>query len=272
MVLKDGERRRRIGREIKRRREHAGLSQRALARKIARGQTTVSAYEAGRFTPGMDDLDRIDQALSTGGALVDLWDSLSRRGGAYASWFEDLVVVEGMASEIWEYQPLAVPGLLQTVEYARAQIRTGRPQDTDEEVEDGVRGRLARQAVLVAERGPILRAVIEEHVLRRPIGGCSVLKTQLEALLKAADLPRVTVQVVPMEAEVHHGTDGAFMLLRVPERGRISYTETRLDSSPREDEEAVEEYMSVFSALCGYALSPPSSTELIEKIWRTLDA
>lgn len=272
MVLNDGESRRRIGREIKRRRERAGMSQRALSRKIARGQTTISAYEAGRFAPTPDDLDRIDHALSTSGALRGLWESLSAGGGEYPSWFRGLVVVEAEASEIWEYQPLVVPGLLQTADYARAQIRTGRPGDTEEEIEARVRGRLDRQGLLSAERGPVVRMVVEEHVLRRPVGGCAILKAQLDALLKSARLPRVTLQVVPMGAEEHYGNDGAFLLLRVPGRGRIVYTETRVDSHPREDPEAVEDYMSVFSGLCGYALSPPSTIALIEEIRSELDA
>ncbi|WP_148046281.1 helix-turn-helix domain-containing protein [Halostreptopolyspora alba] len=271
MVLNDGERRRRVGREIRRRRERAGLTQAQLARILARAQTTVSAYEKGTRLPNVDDLSSLDQALSTGGALADLWQSLSKDGGDYASWFRDLVSVEADASEVREYQPLAIPGLLQTPGYARAQIRTGRPGETPAEIEEGVRGREQRQKILRAERGPVVSMIVEEHVLRRPIGGSETLKAQLDHLLEAAELPRLTLQAVPMNSEQHYGMDGAFILFKVPGRGQIAYRETRLDASPREDLEAVEEYMSVFGSLSAYALTPSHTRQLIERIRRDVD-
>jgi transcriptional regulator with XRE-family HTH domain len=266
MLLSDGERRRRLGREIRRRREQAGLMQHHVSDKLKRAQTTISAWERGARLPNTDDLDRLDAVLSTGGALRELCQTLQQDSGGYASWFRNYVAVEAESSEIREYQPLTIPGLLQDPEYSRAQIQIGRPEDTRDEIEEGVLGRKERQKLLHAERGPLISAIVEEHVLRRPIGGSETLRKQLDHLLKVAQMPRVTFQAVSMDSEVHFGMDGAFILLRVPGRGHIAYRETRVDSSPREDAEAVEEYMKLYATLSAYALTPGQTCQLIQKI------
>lgn len=244
--------------------------QHEVSDRVKRAQTTVSAWERGTRVPKSDDLRRLDRILNTGGALAELWETLQRDSGGYASWFSDYVNVEADASEIHEYQPLVIPGLLQTAEYARAQIRIGKPRSTTEEVEQRVGGRMKRQKLLEAEDGPLVSAIVEEHVLRRPIGGLDTLRGQLSHLLEASHSPRVTLQAVSMGSDVHYGMDGAFILIKVPGRGQIAYRETRVDSSPREDAEAVEEYIHLCSTLSAYALTPGMTCDLIEQIRRDL--
>src|SRR5699024_11547330 len=107
--------------------------------------------------------------------------------------------------------------------YARAVLSYGSAAPA--EVANHLQGRSARQDLLKAENGPTLQFVMEEHVLRRPLGGRAVLEEQLTRILEISALPRVSVQLNSMDSEEHPGIDGGFVLYRHPERGPISYTE-----------------------------------------------
>lgn len=270
MGLSDGERLRRIGRELRRRRMRAGITQREVGRRLSRAQTTISAFENGERTPNRNDLDALDQLYNTDGALRALWDSLGEADG-YAPWFRDVAAIESEATEIRTYQPLAVPGLFQVPEYVRALIEMGSPGLDPDKITEGVEARVKRQEILTATQGPVVRAVIEEHVLRRPIGGRAVLRKQLDELLKVSALLRVTVQVVPMTSELHHGIDGAFSLYTVPGKGHLAYTETRVTSDPRSDQDTIDSYMGIFGDLCADALPPVASRAFIEEIRREFE-
>lgn len=259
--------RRRFGADVRKSREQAGLSQSQLARSALTSQSMVSALEGGRKTTGREQIARLDAALSTEGALLRRWENLNR-GDGFPDWFRGIVPVEREASEIKEYQPLVIPGLLQTEDYARASIRQGRPTDTNGEIDDLVRARMERQEILRAERGPRLRVVVEEHVLRRPIGGRATMRTQLDHLHEISARPRIGVYVVPMSTEAHPGQDGAFMLFTVPGKGSVSYTETRVSGSPMDDPDTVADYVGVFGELCMVALPPAPSRALMTEIRR----
>lgn len=263
-MLSHRQRKQRIGRAIRKNRLHAGFSQKTVAEELGGGQTTFSAYENGKNAPSVEILDQLDELFSTGHALVKLWQSLNQESDGYASWFAGVVEVERESVEIREYAPLHVPGLLQTEGYARAILSYG--SAAPEEVANHLQGRSARQDLLKAESGPTLQFVVEEHVLRRPLGGRAVLEEQLARILEISALPRVSVQVISMDSEEHPGIDGGFVLYRHPERGPISYTETRYMSYPTEDTEVYDGYMSVWADLRGAALPAPASAKLIREI------
>ena len=118
------------------------------------------------------------------------------------------------------YEQQVVPGLLQTEEYAKAMIRAARPDITDDEVDRRVRVRLGRQSLLTQDDPIDLWVVLDEAVVSRPVGGDAVMRAQLERLVEAADLPNVTLQVLPFEAGAHAGMDGTFAILDFPEAER----------------------------------------------------
>src|SRR5690606_25231312 len=255
--------RKRFGVDLRRWRDRAGMTQAQLASAVFLRQSQISGVERGSKGTKREQIVRMDAVLNAGGVLVKRWDDLHKEDG-YASWFRDVVAIEREATEIRTYQLSVVPGLFQIEPYIRAVIQTGRPGDTAAEIQEAVEARLKRQEILRAERGPVVKAVIEEHVLRRPIGGRAIMRQQLEHLLELSASPRVTIQVVPMSSEVQHGIDGAFILFTVPEKGRVAYTETRVSSDPKDDLETVEDYAGVFGDLCSDALPPPASRALIE--------
>ncbi|GAB3481930.1 helix-turn-helix domain-containing protein [Nocardiopsis coralliicola] len=266
----DSAARRRFGADLRRWRDRSALTQVQLASAVFLKQSQISGLERGNKGTRREHIERMDSVLNAGGSLLKRWDDLNKEDG-YAPWFRDVVAIERESTEIWAYQLSVVPGLLQVESYARAVIQTGRPGDTPAELDEAVAARMKRQERLRAERGPVLKVVLEEHVLRRPIGGPAIMWRQLSHLLEASAGPRITIQVIPMSSEVHHGVDGPFILFTVPEKRRVSYVETRHASVPRDDTEAVEDYASVFGDLCSEALPPSASRALIEKIRREYD-
>jgi hypothetical protein len=137
--------------------------------------------------------------------------------------------MEDEASLIREWQSQVVPGLLQTQDYARAIIRSA-PELTDADVRRRVEARMRRQTTFrerCHEQSAGLHVVIDEPVLRRPIGGTEVMRVQAERLLSEADQPNVTIQVMPHQVEAYAGVDGSFMILDFPEPDdpSVGYTE-----------------------------------------------
>ncbi|BCB85888.1 hypothetical protein Psuf_032010 [Phytohabitans suffuscus] len=127
------------------------------------------------------------------------------------------VGLEQAAEAVRAYEQQVMPGLLQTEEYAKAMIRAARPDITTDEVERRVRVRLNRQSLLTQDDPIDLWVVLDEAVLSRPIGGDAVMCAQLERLIEAAELPNVTLQVLPFEVGAHAGMDGTFTILTFSE-------------------------------------------------------
>jgi hypothetical protein len=119
------------------------------------------------------------------------------------------------ARTLHTWQPLVVPGLLQTEEYARVVIR-GEPGITDEQVERAVAARMERQEIFARAAPPLFRAVLDEGVLYRPIGGKEVMRRQLERLVEAVESPRIGIQVVPMALGMTTGILGGFVIAQLP--------------------------------------------------------
>ncbi|MFB9801453.1 helix-turn-helix domain-containing protein, partial [Streptomonospora salina] len=186
----------RFGRELKRLRTKAGLSQHQLGKEIAVSHAMISAIERGARGARREHVEQFDQVLSTGGALLRSWERLSENNGL-PSWFRGVASLEQQATEIKSFQPLLVHGLLQTEDYARTILRDGRPMDSDSAIDELVYGRMARQAAFTDGNMPLLLGVLDETVIRRPVGGPTVMKPQLERLLQASESSRVTLQVVP---------------------------------------------------------------------------
>ena len=124
------------------------------------------------------------------------------------------VADEADAVRIRTWEPLLVPGLLQTEHYAWAVIRARWPDDPDG-VQRRVMARMARRTLLSKPDAPALTAILDEAALRRPIGGAAVMRDQLRELLRPR--PNVTIRVVPYATGAHPGLEGSFVLLDFPE-------------------------------------------------------
>lgn len=211
------------GDELRFHREQAGLTQEGLGRAVHMSPSMIAVVETGRRAPRVEFIRACDQALSTNGALARLWKRIIKH--SYLEWFLPFVEVESEALEMLEYEPQAVPGLLQTEDYARAQIRTGRIRDNDEEIERHVAARMSRQEILTRKNPPFLWVVLDEAVLRRPVGGAQVMRDQFTRLVHAAQSPHVMLQVLPFAVGAHAGMSGPMVLFTLPDETKLVYAE-----------------------------------------------
>lgn len=218
-----------LGKQLQALREKAGLSYEEAADAIFASSWTIRRMEKGEgglkpksvkgllLAYGITDVREID-------ALLDLAREASKPGWWHSysdvlpSWFRTSVGLEEAASLIRGYEPQCVPGLLQTESYARALIAVGFPETPAGEIERLVRVRMTRQRILSRADPPQLWMVIDEAVLRRPIGGADVMRAQLDQLVEVAARPNVTLQVLPFAASPHPAMYGMFHVFRFPAR------------------------------------------------------
>lgn len=193
--------------------------------------------------------------------------------------FDVYIGLEGAASHFQWYESELVPGLFQTADYARALVTADNPQDDTEEIERRVRLRMERQNLLTRVTAALnLHVVLNEAILRRPVGGAAVMVGQLERLVELAELPNVSLRVVDFAAGLHHGVmSGPFVILRFPLNGDGRETEPPtvyvdgftgdlyLDK-PNE----IERYDGAFQRIVDVALNEANSKHLLKKAVREL--
>jgi hypothetical protein len=159
-----------------------------------------------------------------------------------------------------------VPGLLQTEDYARAILRAGRPRDGEAEIERLVAARMARQAILTREHPPLLWVVLNEAVLRRPVGGRAVMRAQIAHLAAAAQSRHTVIQVLPFAAGEHAEMGGARVIVSLPDEGDVVYVEGPGSGQIIGTPEEVAECALRFDLLRAVALSPDESVAMIAKM------
>jgi Domain of unknown function (DUF5753) len=189
-------------------------------------------------------------------------------GDLLPQWFRAYVDLESAARLIRTYEGQFVPGLLQTEDYMRALVGGAQLQDSPEEAERRVALRLGRQALLQREDAPRLWAVVDEAALRRPVGGPRVMRAQLERLIDAAELPNVTLQVLPLAAGAHPAMVGAFSVLRFADQELpdVVYVEHLNNASYLDRREEVERYLDVMESLCVGSEPPAKTAAFLGKI------
>jgi hypothetical protein len=195
-------------------------------------------------------------------------------GDVIPEWLDIYIGLEEAASQLSAYQTELVPGLLQTEQYARAVITADNPGVDGEEIGRRVHVRIARQALIRRQTAPPqLTVVLNEAILRRPVGGRAVMAGQLESLAGSAALPHVTVRVVPFRAGLHHGVmSGPFVILRFPRNGdgrdsepATVYVEGFTGALYLDKPHEVQRYATAFQSIWAAALDEPASLGLISK-------
>lgn len=192
-------------------RVNAGLTQDELGVRAHVSGKTIGAYEKGWRVPTREttaDIDAVPE-LATYGALRELWhqfeDGMSYQ--PFPDWFQDWAEKEARAKRLRWYEPNLVPGLLQTEEYARAVFRS-RFGITEDEVEERVAARLKRQEILKRDQPPALWVIVDEWVLRRPVGGRYVMFEQVNRLIEMARWPHIVIEIIRSAVGVHSGLNG----------------------------------------------------------------
>src|SRR6266853_3969573 len=183
--------------ELQAARARAGMSRDELAARINYSPSLVGMVESMRRVPSLDFAQRCDDALATTGTFARLHAHL--RTAPFPSWFRPFAQHEAEATSLRTFQLVLVPGLLQTPEYARALLST-RVGAAEDEVDQAVTARLERQAVLDRDDPPLLWVVIDEGVVRRPVGSADVMQAQVEHLAAMAARANDVIQVIPYRA------------------------------------------------------------------------
>jgi hypothetical protein len=183
-------------------------------------------------------------------------------------WFESYVGLEQATSLIRTYELQFVPGLFQSEDYARAVTVLGHRSAPSSEIDRRVGLRMQRQELLTADDPPRLWAVIDESALRRPVGGRDVMRAQLRHLVEVADLPRVTLQVMPFSQGGHPAAGGSFTILRFaePDLPDIVYIEQLTGALYLDRRDEADNYMEVMNRLSAEAETPADSVDLLRDI------
>lgn len=179
-------------------------------------------------------------------------------------WFSAFVSLEGEAAVIRAYEPAYVPGLLQTADYARATLRAGLPHAAPEEIDRLLTLRTERQALVTRADAPLLWIVMDETVLRRPIGGRRVMREQVDRLMEATELPNVRLQIMPFAAGPHPAMYGPFHIFRfqLNEIPDIAYAESLVGGVYFDERDDVSAFLEALDRMCAQA-APAQSTKAI---------
>ncbi|MFE9704371.1 helix-turn-helix domain-containing protein [Streptomyces sp. NPDC005930] len=253
-----------VGRQLRLRREAAGLRAPDFAVAIGYGEDLVYKVEGGRRIPRPEYLDRADEVLDAGGLVAAMKEDVKRV--RYPKKVRDLAQMEARAVELQLYDPVNVHGLLQTPEYARALFRMRRPRYAEDEIERGVAARTARKAVFERDPAPELGFVQDEWTLRRRLGGTEVVRRQLEHLLMLGQLPAVEIQVMPMNREEHAGVDGAIEILKFEDGTAVGRSPGVAGGRPVTDLRQVRILELRYGIIRAQALTPRESAAFIEQL------
>ena len=247
-------------------REQAGLSRTELARQISKSVSLVQAIELGQRAATPDVTEDLEAALATGGALTRLRTEIGDGLGyqVFPAWFQDWAIKEAEAATLRWFEPLIIPGLLQTEDYARAIFRT-RFKITSDEIEERVSARMRRQHVLTRDDPAALWVILDEWVLRRPVGGRHVMLEQANRLIDAARQPHIVIGILPAGTGAHEGVTGAFALADFDGAPTIGYQEGALRGQPVEDPKDVAALALTWDTLRSEALPRTASLALLEE-------
>ena len=268
-------RRRRLGAELRRQREAAGITIEVVAEQLECSASKISRIETGHTTATPRDVRDMLRIYGVVGAESDELVQIAREARQKGWWHPYSTVLvgayvglEAAASSIRAYEQQVVPGLLETEEYASAMIRAARPDFTAEQVDQRVRVRLGRQSLLTQDDPVDLWVVLDEAVVSRPVGGEAVMRDQLKRLVEVAQLPNVTLQVLPFEVGAHAGMDGTFTILSFPEPGDpdVVYAENATGGLFLEKSDELQKYSFIFDHIRAAAIRPEESIAYIARL------
>ncbi|MGW7067623.1 helix-turn-helix domain-containing protein [Streptomyces sp. NPDC054855] len=252
------------GNQVKRWREQAGTTREELCKETGYHYEYVKSMENGRRKPTLRLLQIADEMCDAHGLLLSAQDYLKPE--PFPARSQEFMQAEAEAIAIHSYEPLLIPGLLQTEEYARTLISESCPPLDDETVEERVNARLRRQEALRARPSVVFGFVVYEAALRTMVGGRGAMQRQLQHMLEAGHLRNVSVQVLPMGRCSGLALSGSLVLLENPEHEHYGYVEGQKTSALYADPTKVSELMQRHGMIRMHALSVEESADFIRKM------
>ena len=273
-------RRRELGVLLRSLRTEKGWTVDHVADQLRVSSSKVSRLENGLRGVNPADISNLCDLYGVDGEQRQRLTELARASKQRARWrplglpYSTYVGLEAEATSISDYGLGIMPGLLQTPDYARAQVRAAVPKWVPEVVRQRVEGRMARQQLLFSEHPPQFEAVVDESVLYRVVGSPTIMRAQLQRLLELADLPSVTLRVIPYDAGALPAGNNKFIILRFaqPTVPDVVYIEGLTRDEYLKDPHEVEVYNTTFRTLVDLAASPGATREIITRMIAGYDA
>lgn len=254
------------GKELRWKREEAGLSLEAFLKGSFYSKTYLSDIEHGERRMPLDLAQHADQKLGTDGFFERNCESVrkARRSG-HAGYFEKVLDAEKHATTIEEWCPTLLPGLLQTPAYARAVILAGLPLSLDADVEEKVNARMARANLFEENHHtPEYWVVLHESLLTEPLLEAQDMAAQLDRIAELADRRRITPQIVPRKQRAYPLMAASIMSMTFPDAPPLVYTEASYCGDTIDDPALVDQYRKAYDRLRAVALSPGTSLAMIK--------
>jgi transcriptional regulator with XRE-family HTH domain len=265
-------RRRELGALLRTLRVEAGMTVEQVADQLLVSSSKISRLETGRRGANARDIRDLCDIYGVTDAAREHLMELAHEGRDQAWWqpfdlpYETYVGLEAAATEISDFEPGVFPGLLQTPGYARALHEGALPRLSAEVIDQRIEVRRTRQQALTRDNPPQLRAIVDEAVLHRIIGGARVMAQQLAHVIDATQRENITVQVMPYSIGAHPALDSTFILLEfAPPVPGVVYVEGLVGRIYLERPQDVERYKEIYSHLATIAMNPQESLEFITK-------
>ncbi|MGP9019365.1 helix-turn-helix domain-containing protein [Streptomyces sp. BR1] len=246
-------------------RELAGLTQRELAQRAGLHEETIASIEQGRRLLKPDLAQQLDTILKTKKVLETAIENLPEVD-LIPAWAEQYLDLEKVAIALSFYENQVLPGLLQPESYARAVFRSRVPAFSEEEIDTQIHTRLLRQEILHRKEPPTISFTISYAVLMDRLGGGEVYVEALRHLRRCADLPGVSLQIMPLGRQSHAALDGPFVLLETPDHQHLAYTETQRGSQIVSDPDEVSILAQKYAMLRTQALNTEETRGLLDRL------
>lgn len=267
---------RRLGAELRRLRERADLAADAVAKEMGFSRPKLSRIELGEVRVSQNDIKALLHLYGVNDAeereaFIEAARE-ARRPGWWQAYqdtlpreYADFIALEADASEIKNFEPILIPGLLQTETYTRAAILANPAILPPADVDALVKVRRERQAILEREQPPRLWAIIGESAIRQTVGGAAVMRDQLRRLEELTEKQHVVIQVLPHTAGAHAGLNGAFVVFSFVREHDIVCVENMTGTLYMDQAGERQGYNQAFDHLRAAALNPADSLAFIRR-------
>ncbi|GAA2520293.1 helix-turn-helix transcriptional regulator [Streptomyces longisporus] len=254
------------GKELRWKREAAGMSLEAFLEGSFYGKTYLSDIERGERRMPLDLARHADRKLNTDGFFErNCEDVRKARRAGHAEYFEKVLDAEKHALTIEEWCPMLFPGLLQTPAYARAVILAGLPLSADAEVEEKVSARMARADLFEADHHtPEYWVILHESLITDPLLAPQGMAEQLDRIVELAERRRITSQVLLRKCVAHPFMTGSAKIMTFADAPPLFYTEALHSGDTIDDPALVGDYRKSYDRLRAVALSPDASLDMIK--------
>lgn len=256
------------GKELRWKREAAGLSLEAFLEGSFYGKTYLSDIEHGERRMPIDLARHADRVLRTDGFFERHCEDVRKaKKGAHAEYFADVVELEGRAQEIEEWDPALIPGPLQLPSYIRALVLAVYPTASEEEVAAKIAARRGRAWLFEDQRAPESWLVLHESILRDPIIPPNEMAEQLAHIAEVARQRRAFPQILLRNSGVgaHPFMMGTARFMTFADAPPVMYTEGMYHGQLIDDPALVRQYAKAYGRLRAAALPPEASLKLIEQ-------